>query len=192
MTPEELAMTRIESTRSARRQVLLTLAVGVVVSAAPAGAHDDLLAGLVVDPLVGVWESVSPGQIDCQTGEPLPDAPIIRAVYTIQHGGTMSEENTDPIEGPYRSSGSGIWKRTSGRQYVAAYQHYGFVDQNLMPGKQLGAMVKARTSIRLRADARAFAERGTFDVFFPDPVTGALGDPVFSGCFAATAHRVTF
>ena len=65
------------------------------------------------------------GQIDCQTRQPLPDAPIIRSVYTIHHGGTMSEENTDPIEGPYRSSGFGSWRRVSGRNYAAAYGHYG-------------------------------------------------------------------
>ena len=31
-----------------------------------------------------------------------------------------------------------------------------------------------------------------FEVFVPDPVTSELGDPVFSGCFAATSHRLTF
>lgn len=145
-----------------------------------------------VDPLVGVWESVAPGSVDCQTRLPLPDAPVIRAVYTMHHGGTMSEENTDPIEGPYRSSGFGIWKRLSGRDYAAAYAHYGFVDQNLLPTKQLGAVVHARTSIRLNKDAKAFTENGTFEVFFPDPVTSELGDAVFSGCFAGTSHRLIF
>lgn len=144
-----------------------------------------------VEPLVGVWESVSPSQVDCQTRQPLPDAPIIRSAYTIHHGGTMSEQNTDPIEGPYRSSGFGTWRRTSGRNYVAGYQHYGFVDQNLLPTKQLGAVVKVRTAIRLSRDAQTFVESGTFVVFFPDPVTSELGEPVFGGCFTATAHRIT-
>jgi hypothetical protein len=167
---------------------VLVLTLMAVTGGGAVMAREDAHTGA----LVGVWESVSPGQIDCQTGQPLPDAPIIRAVYTIHHGGTMSEQNTDPIEGPYRSSGSGIWKHTSGRNYVAIYQHYGFVDESLMPTKQLGAVVKARTSIRLGRDAETFIERGTFAVFFPDPVTSELGDPVFSGCFASTANRVTF
>ena len=145
-----------------------------------------------VDPLVGVWESVSPSQVDCQTRQPLPDAPIIRAAYTIHYGGTMSEQNTDPVEGPYRSPGFGTWRRTSGRNYVAGYQHYGFVDENLLPTKQLGAIVKVRTSIRLSRDAKTFEESGTFAVFFPDPVTSELDEPIFAGCFDAMAHRMTF
>ena len=70
-----------------------------------------------VDPLVGVRESVSPAQVDCGTRQPLPDAPIIRAVYTIQHGGTMTEENTDPIEGSYWLSGVGVG-RCTGRTHL--------------------------------------------------------------------------
>ena len=76
--------------------------------------------------LAGVWESVAPGTVDCQTGLPDPNAPIIRALYTFNQGGTMSEENTDPIEGPYRTTGHGIWKPTSGRNYTAVYMHYSF------------------------------------------------------------------
>src|SRR5262245_20658675 len=139
--------------RSSHARLLLTLAFVALVTGGPraARADDDQ-----VDALVGVWESVAPGQIDCQTRQPLPDVPIIRSVYTIHHGGTMSEENTDSIEGPYRSSGFGNWRRVSGRNYAAAYGHYGFVDENLMPSKQLGAVVRARTLIRLSPDARAF------------------------------------
>jgi hypothetical protein len=142
------------------------------------------------DPLVGVWESVAPSLADCETGQPLAEAPIIRTVYAIHHGGTMSEHNTDPVEGPYRSPGFGVWRRTSGRAYTASFQHYGFVDGNLAPTKQLGAIVQARTSIVLSRDAMTFVERGAFVVFFPDPGTSDPGDPVLSGCFSATARRV--
>ncbi len=38
----------------------------------------------------------------------------------------MSEENTDPIDGLYRTSSAGIWKRTSGRNYTAVFLHYAF------------------------------------------------------------------
>ena len=181
-------MTQIMKSQTAAGTLVLTLTLAALAGSGPAIAQDDEQA----DPLVGVWESVSPSQVDCETRQPLLDAPIIRSVYTIHHGGTMSEENTDPVEGPYRSSGSGIWKRTSGRNYIAGYQHYGFVDQNLLPTKQLGAVVKVRTSIRLSRDAKTFVESGRFAVFFPDPVTSELGGPIFSGCFAAMAHRATF
>lgn len=180
-------MTSIRKRRSCGRFVL-ALALVPITGGGPAIAQADDR----VNVLVGVWESVSPGQVDCQTGQPLPDVPIIRAVYTIHQGGTMSEENTDPVEGPYRSSGFGIWKHVAGRSYAATYQHYGFVDQDLMPTKQLGAVVKVRTSITLSRDAKTFAERGTFAVFVPDPVTSELGEPVFGGCFASTARRMTF
>ena len=179
----------LHTNRRSHAGLLLTFAVLAFAMGGPmiARADDDH-----VDALVGVWESVAAGQIDCQTRQPLPDVPIIRSVYTIHHGGTMSEANTDPIEGPYRSSGFGNWRRLSGRNYAAAYGHYGFVDQDLMPTKELGAVVRARTSIRLSADTRTFNENGTFEVFFPDPLTSELGAPVFSGCFAATAHRLIF
>ena len=100
-------MMRIKEARKASVTLLVTLTCVVFASGRSVMAAEDEH----VDPLVGVWESVSPAQVDCETHQPLPDAPIIRAVYTIQHGGTMSEENTDPIEGPYRSSGVGIWRR---------------------------------------------------------------------------------
>jgi hypothetical protein len=179
-------MKRLTNPTKPSRTLLLALALAALAAGGPVMAANDEH----VDPLVGVWESVSPGQIDCQTRQPLPDAPIIRAAYTIHHGGTMSEENTDPVEGPYRSSGFGIWKRLSGRTYAAAYGHYGFVDQDLMPTKQLGAVIHVRTSITLSRDAKTFIENGTFKVFFPDPVTSELGDAVFGGCFAATSHRL--
>jgi hypothetical protein len=188
-------MTRSRHTQNVPSIFLLILLITALAGGDPTMAQEleERRAGADdANALVGVWESVAASQIDCQTGQPLPDAPIIRSAYTIHPGGTMSEVNTDPIEGPYRSSGFGIWKRGSGRHYAAAYQHYGFVDQNLTPTKQLGAVVKARTSIRLSRDATTFVETGTFLVFFPDPVTSELGDPIFSGCFAATAHRLTF
>jgi len=74
--------------------------------------------------LEGVWQSVVTS-FDCQTGVPDP-APPIKVMYTFMQGGTMSEENTDPIDGLYRTSSAGIWKRTSGRNYTAVFLHYAF------------------------------------------------------------------
>ena len=135
--------------------------------------------------LAGVWESVAPGTVDCQTGLPDPNAPIIRALYTFNQGGTMSEENTDPIEGPYRTTGHGIWKRTSGRDYTAVYTHYSFDPDT----RALAYIIKVRTNITLQSfdpDSNSFTEKGTFEVTDPS------GKVVFAGCFADTAHRLRF
>lgn len=187
-------MTRIRCTRNTSQILLMTLAVvaistgGSVVSQ---GRDEREAQDEHGNTLVGVWESVAQGGVDCQTREPF--GPIIRSAYTIHQGGTMSEENTDPIEGPYRTSGFGIWKRTAGRNYAAVYGHYGFNPVAFDPdSRQLAAIVKARTQIKLSQDGQSFTENGTFEVFFPDPVTSAPGEPVYSGCFAATAHRLTF
>ena len=146
------------------RTLLMTLALAAFAAGGSVMARD---IEEQVAPLVGVWESVAPGRVDCQTRQPLPDAPIIRAVYTIHHGGTMAEENSDPIEVPYRSSGFGIWKHISERNYAATYQHYGFVDENLMPTKQLGAVVRARTSIRLVETQRRSRKTACLRCSFP-------------------------
>ncbi len=187
-------MTPIRRTRNVSRILLMTLAVVALAGGDSVGAQgrEEREAGKPDgNTLVGVWESVAQGGVDCHTREPF--GPIIRSVYTIHQGGTMSEENTDPIEGPYRTSGFGIWKRTSGRNYAAVYGHYGFNPVGFDPdSRQLAAIIKVRTNIRLSRDAKAFTENGTFEVFFPDPVTSESGEPVFSGCFAATAHRLTF
>ena len=187
-------MTLLRSTRRASGILRLTLVVGLLAAGGPVVAQDRDEPGTVEQQgkaLVGVWESVGPAGIDCQTREPF--GPIIRAVYTLHAGGTMSEENTDPVEGPYRTSGFGIWKPTSGRNYAAVYQHYGFNPVNFEPdGRRLAAIIKVRTNIRLSRDGESFTENGTFEVFFPDPVSGEPGESVFSGCFAATAHRLTF
>ena len=132
--------------------------------------------------LVGVWESVAPATADCQTGLPDPNAPIIRVLYTFNQGGTMSEENTDPIEGPYRTTGHGIWKRTSGRNYTTVYTHYSFDPDS----KALSYIIKARANITLSRDSNSFTENGTFEVADPS------GKVVFAGCFADTAHRLRF
>ena len=190
-------MSPIRHATKVSRVSLLTLAVLAIGAVGPATAQDrdDRQFGEEQGhSLVGVWESVAQGAVDCETREPF--GPIIRSVYTIHQGGTMSEENTDPIDGPYRTSGFGIWKRTSGRTYTAVYGHYGFTDPAsdppFEPTKELKAIVRARTQIRLSRDAKSFTENGTFEVFFPDPETSEPGDPVFSGCFSARAYRLTF
>ena len=76
------------------------LGIGVLAAGGALVAHDGDTE--VAGTLVGVWESVAPLGLDCQTREPF--GPLIRSVYTVHQGGTMSgTEISDPIEGPYRT-----------------------------------------------------------------------------------------
>ncbi|MCA1625576.1 MAG: hypothetical protein LC768_13880 [Acidobacteria bacterium] len=136
--------------------------------------------------LVGVWESVAPVTTDCQTGEQM--GPTIRALYNFTQGGTMMEENTDPIEGPYRNTGHGIWKRTLGRNYNALYLHYGY-----LPDKTHVVIVKVRSNITLSRGLNSFTQNGTFEVLDSNnnPLLDPDGNPI-RGCFRDTATRLTF
>ncbi len=124
--------------------------------------------------LVGVWEAVVPALNDCETGLPAPGSPIIRVLQKFNQDGTMTEENTDPIEGPYRTTAHGIWERIFGRQYRAFYLHYGFA-----PDKTHIATVKIRSIITLSRDAQRFNEKGTVEVLDPQNNDAVL----FTGCF---------
>jgi len=130
--------------------------------------------------LVGVWEEVAPAGVDCQTR--VPFGPTIRALYTFHQGGTMYVEDTFPLSGPYRSTGGGIWKRTSGRNYTYGNVHYEFD-----PDRTFTLIIKQRSDLKLGRDGNSFTENGTFEGI--DPASGAV---LFAGCFAATAHRLTF
>ena len=130
--------------------------------------------------LVGVWQVSASATVDCQTG--LPDgSPPVRVLYSFNQGGTMTEEEANPFDGPYRASALGIWKRTSGRNYTTVFTNYVF-----NPDKTLALIVKQRTNIRLNRDGNSAIERGTFELRDPD------GNLVFSGCFADTPTRLAF
>ncbi len=130
--------------------------------------------------LTGVWQVSASATIDCQTG--LPDnSPPVRILYSFNQGGTMSEEEANPFDGPYRASALGIWKRTTGRNYTAVFTNFAF-----NPDRTLALIIKQRTNISLSQDGNSFTERGTFELRDPDD------NLVFSGCFADTAHRFTF
>ncbi|MCA1605579.1 MAG: hypothetical protein LC775_08950 [Acidobacteria bacterium] len=130
--------------------------------------------------LVGVWEEVAPAFVDCQTRE--PGGPTIRVLLTFNQGGTMYVEDTFPLEGPYRSTGGGIWKRTSGRNYTYVNVHYSFD-----PDKTFTFIIKVRANITLSRDGNSFTENGTVEV-----IDQTSGNVVFNGCYASTAHRLTF
>ncbi len=120
-------------------------------------------------------------ETDCISGLPDPDAPQVRVLYSFNQGGTMSEEEAQPFDGPYRASALGIWKRTSGRNYTTVYTNYAF-----NPDKTLAVIIKQRTNIRLHRDGNSFTERGTAEVRDPD------GNLIVSGCFADTPTRLQF
>jgi hypothetical protein len=132
--------------------------------------------------LVGVWEEVDvPAENDCATGLPVPGTPLIRALYSFSQGGTMYVEDNAPFDGPYRSTGAGIWKRVSGRNYTYLNLHYAFD-----PDKTFTLSIKQKSTLTLSRDGNSFTENGTFEVIEP------LGNVIYSGCFTATAHRLTF
>lgn len=164
-------MTLTRRTRNASLSLLLTLVLIPLaaqgLSAAP--VRED---GGEQDPLVGVWETVAPAGNDCVTGMPVPDSPIIRVLQKFNQDGTMTEENTDPIEGPYRTTAHGLWERVDTRQYRTLYVHYGFA-----PDKTHVATIKVISTITLSRNSRHFREEGTFEV------SDAQGQVFYTGCF---------
>jgi hypothetical protein len=129
--------------------------------------------------LVGVWEEVAPAEVDCQTRQPL--GPTIRALLTFAQGGTMYVEDTFPLTGPYRTTGGGVWMRTSARHYTYGNLHYEFD-----PDKTFLLTIKQRSDLTLSRDGNSFTENGTFQGIDP------AGNVLFGGCFAAGAMRPQF
>ena len=122
-----------------------------------------------------------PAENDCVTGLPLPGTPIIRVLNTFNQGGTGWIEDNAPFDGPYRSTGASIWKRTSARNYTYLNLHYAF-----NPDKTFTFTIKQRSNLTLSKDGNSFIENGTFEVIIPD------GTVVYAGCFNGTSHRMTF
>lgn len=129
--------------------------------------------------LIGAWESIGPVTVDCDTRE--PNGPEVRVSYLFNQGGTMFLEDTLPIEGPYRTTGPGIWRRETNGEFSYGHMHYSFAPDNTLLGT-----VKVRSSLRLSRNGNSFTEQGTFDLIAPD------GTVVFAGCFEGTANRVIF
>jgi hypothetical protein len=130
--------------------------------------------------LVGVWEAVGvPSENDCVTGMPIGE--LINVTYTFNQGGTMYAEDTLSID-RYRTAGSGIWKRTSGRNYTYRFFHYAF-----NPDGTFFATVKGSSNLTLNKGGNSLTESGTFQLIAPDGTT-----VIYAGCFNGTSHRVTF
>ena len=130
--------------------------------------------------LVGVWEAVGvPSENDCTTGVPIGE--IINVSYTFNQGGTMYAEDTLSID-RYRTTGSGIWKRISGRNYTYRFFHYAF-----NPDGTFFATVKGSSNLTLSQRGNSFTESGTFQLIAPDGKT-----IIYAGCFNGALHRLTF
>ena len=129
--------------------------------------------------LTGVWEAIQvPSENDCETGAPI--GPLINVAYTFNQGGTMYAEDTLSID-RYRTTGSGIWKRISGRNYTYLFFHYGF-----NPKGDFLFTVKGRSNLTLSRDGNSLTEQGTFQLIEPN------GSVLYTGCFNGMSHRVTF
>lgn len=131
-----------------------------------------------VNDITGVWEFVGNSLNDCQTGEPLP--PDVRVTTMFNQGGTLTQEDTLDLDGPFRSTGAGVWKRVSGRNYTYGYQHYSFDHSS----GALTIIVNVRSNLTLSRDGNSFDERGTVQVTDPSGIV------FFNGCYIGTSKRL--
>lgn len=148
-------------------------------TAAIAQASNEAFWGNVPS-VVGVWEQANvPMEYDCTTGEPLPGTPTVRVMQTFNVGGTGWIEDTAPVEGPYRSTGATVWKRTSKRGYTYTNRHYSF-----MPDNTFVFVVKQHSNLILSPNGNSFTENGQFELQTPD------GTVIYTGCFRGTSTRL--
>lgn len=102
--------------------------------------------------LEGSWSSTVTIRV-CQTGTALFTFP---AIQTYMHGGTMQDSAADSK----RTSGHGVWRRQSGRNYSAAFQFFNFD----AAGNPVG---KTRVNLQntLSRNGNNFATTATVEVF---------------------------
>lgn len=161
-----------------RKQTLIIFAMSLTLAIMPSVAfsQDRDSSG----PLVGFWQIPASSTVDCATGQP-DGSPTVPVNYLFNQGGTMTEEEANSFDGPYRASAQGIWKQVSGRKYSAVFTNFAF-----NPDRTLAVTLKFRTNITLSKDGNSFTERGTADISLPD------GTNIATVCFADTATRLTF
>ncbi|MEP6946393.1 MAG: hypothetical protein ABJA02_10780 [Acidobacteriota bacterium] len=132
------------------------------------------------DDLTGVWEAigVSSGN-DCVSGMPIGE--LINVTYTFNQGGTMNAEDTLSID-RNRTTGSGIWKQISRRNYTYRFFHYAFD-----PTGTFLFTVKGSSNVKLSKDGNSLTENGHLELVAPDGAT-----ILYASCFSDTSHPVTF
>ncbi len=155
-----------KNTKNTTQTFVIALAMMLVLAIVPTLAFGQIR---VINPpedgqgndLVGVWEAVAvPSENDCETGKPI--GPLINVAYTFNQGGTMYAEDTLSID-RYRTTGSGIWKRTSGRNYTYRFFHYAF-----NPDGTFFATVKGSSNLTLSKNGNSLTESGTFQLIAPE------------------------
>jgi hypothetical protein len=127
--------------------------------------------------LEGVWQPVLT-QRNCNTGVPAPTS--FKGLSTFMQGGTMSEDGLDPAS-PYRTPGQGIWERTSGRQYIAAWTYFTFSPTGAFTGT-----VKIEEVKTLSQDFNSLTGDAVVTVLIPN------GTLVVYGCSSEIGTRFTF
>ncbi len=127
----------------------------------------------------GVWRTVVTPR-NCQTGDPIPNIPPIRGLFTFNQGGTMAEYGIGPGQTPaLRSPGHGLWEQRHGRR------NYSFTfillryDGN---GVFLGAQ-KVTAALELGASGDSFTTNSAIEIF------NATDNLIATGCATATGTR---
>jgi len=127
----------------------------------------------------GVWRTVVTPRI-CQTGDPIPNIPPIRGLFTFNQGGTMSEWGVGPGQTPaLRSPGHGLWGQTRGiRDYSFTFIHLRYDASGAFLGAQ-----KISAILRLGASGNSFTTNSAIEILDPN-------DNVISvGCATAVGTR---
>ncbi|MEP6944678.1 MAG: hypothetical protein ABJA02_02090 [Acidobacteriota bacterium] len=169
-----------------KKQTLIIVALSLVLAIMPSIAFsqrgEDNGAGgdANATSLTGLWQVAASNTIDCTTGQPDGQLPV-PVNYLFNQGGTMTEEEANSFDGPYRASAQGMWKQVTGRKFVAAFTNFAF-----NPDRTLAVTLKYRTNITIARDGSSFTERGTAEISLPD------GTVVGTVCYADTATRFMF
>jgi hypothetical protein len=132
--------------------------------------------------LVGAWQTVITLRFaadDCATAEIIPPfAPNpFPAFFTFHDGGTMSEWGSR-VSPARRSSGHGVWERTSGRNYAYRLQFHSF--------DELGSLVATmdwHTDLALAKDGQTFEAVSHFERY-------NLDGTVLNFCATITGERI--
>ncbi len=122
----------------------------------------------------GVWQNEVTVR-DCQSGTPFF---TFKSLTTFMQGGTMLEDAA--FESPFRTSGHGIWQKTHGRQYIAAWTFFAFApDGSFIGSRKVSATINLNSANSTTSDA-------TVEIY------DANGNLLVRGCSSATSTRFTF
>jgi hypothetical protein len=115
--------------------------------------------------LEGAWNT-QVTVIDCQTGNPIftfANMPVFAA------GGTMTEA-TSGTAPALRTSGGGVWRHTTGNNYVFRFKSFNFNAQNVFTG---WTIIQADASLDSTGDA--YTSSATIEVYNPNGVLVGTG-----------------